>query len=102
MGTDLRFEAAIEKLMEQHKPYPDSWALRPGNSYGQVKFYCERCRTGWPCQELNELRWLYGEVNGWEPAKVPYEPLVLYLADEDEETTTPTPTEAQDAPDEES
>lgn len=76
------FEQGIERLMRPHRPYQDEWPLRPGNSYTRVSFYCEKCRTPWPCDMFNDLRSLYGEVNEWPPATRPYEPLVLHLAAE--------------------
>lgn len=77
---DRRFEAGVEKLMEPHAPYPEAEGIRPGNSYRTVRFWCERCRTPWPCQTLNDLRWLYGEVREWAAAKAPYQPLELHRA----------------------
>lgn len=76
-----RLTQGIEQLLKPHKPYPDPWAIRPGNSAEQIHFYCERCRTPWPCQVFNDLRWLYGEVNDWPQASRPYERLTLHLSE---------------------
>lgn len=76
---DERFEQAVEDLMEPHRPGLIGDGIRAGNSHDNVPFYCEVCRTPWPCRTFNDLRCLYGVVNDWERAARPYAPLLLHL-----------------------
>lgn len=79
------YEEGINSLIDSHAPRMGKDArehIHPGWDKDGIDFYCERCRTAWPCQTINDLRALYGEAHDWDRAKVPYAPLRLHLVPE--------------------
>jgi hypothetical protein len=84
-GTVEKFRDGINALIDTHAPRMGKDArehIHPGWDRDGIDFYCERCRTAWPCQTINDLRALVGEAIDWDRAKVPYAPLRLHLVPE--------------------
>lgn len=67
----------MDDLIATHQPYPEQEGMRLGNGGREVRFYCDRCRTPWPCRLIDDLGAIYAKATGWEPAGTPFDPLIL-------------------------
>lgn len=73
------FKQGINDLIDKHAPNITGGRLdylHPGWS-DSIPIYCAECSRSWPCTVINDLRALYGKATGWEPATIPYSPLVI-------------------------
>ncbi len=77
------YEAELNAFIAPHVPRFEkkgepAWELRLGNSGVIREFWCDKCRTQWPCQTVNDIHAIYGRVTGWKASLVPYAPLSLH------------------------
>jgi hypothetical protein len=78
----VRLANAINQRLAEHTFHSDGadTVFQVGWSSPTIRFWCDQCRTPWPCRTYHDLKAVYGETTQWGGDLQEYAPLELRQA----------------------